>query len=1030
VNHSSIRILLIEDNPADADFLQEILIDDKYNTWQIVHVVRFSEAVQHLNQQQFDIILLDLSLPDSQGLETITRAHDIAPLMPIVVLTGLDNEAIGLEALRRGAQDYLIKGQIEYPLLTRAIRYAIERVRTREVMLQQATAIAASKDGIVVLNANREFTYVNQAFAQLYGYSDTEKLLGKPFDRLYPNAELQRFKAQALTQLKAKGYWSGEAISRRQTGETFYQELSVTSLRDGGYVCIVRDISDRKRAELERKKAEESLKLTQFSLDRVSDAVFLTRSDARFFYVNDAACRLLGYSQQELLNLTVFDVDPNFSPDTWANHWQHLKQQRFVLMESVNSTKDGRTFPVETSTNYFEFNGEDFKCTLVRDISARKAAAKALEASERKFRTLVSNVPGVIYRCLHDARCTSLFVSNEIESLTGYPATDFTDKRVRGFANMIHPDDFALTRQSIDIALAEKHTYVLEYRMIHRDGSIRWVYEKGQGIWAENGDLMYLDGVIFDVSDRKQAEAQILHLNQDLKEKALELGSINNELSKTQEFLSAVLDAASDPIFVKDEQHRWILLNQKLCDFFGYPREVLLGHSDYDFFPKEQADVFWEKDNEVLTTGETNENEEYITDAAKNLKFISTKKSRLVDASGNKYIVAILRDLTRRRQMEEALRQSEERFRQLAENIDDVFWMEEPHANKVLYVSNAYDKIWGRDRTDLYTSLEPLFQSIHPQDRDRYLDTARQPDLQTYDIQYRIVRLDGEIRWIRDRAFHIYNDQGELYRLAGIASDITQTKQAEAEVLRALAQEKELNELKSRFITTASHEFRTPLTTILGSTELLEAASHKWTDEKKQKHYGQIKAAVQYMTQLLEDILTFSKAEVGKLPFNPTIVDAKALCLGLVEELQALAKTQQKIIFTDRGNCCTASLDEKLLRQILTNLLSNALKYSPENGIAELILDCDDNTAIFQIRDQGIGIPEADLQHLFDPFHRANNVGTIAGTGLGLAIVKRAVDAHHGEILVESHLGMGTLCTVRLPLHLPPIISSSNTVHA
>ena len=251
-----------------------------------------------------------------------------------------------------------------------------------------------------------------------------------------------------------------------------------------------------------------------------------------------------------------------------------------------------------------------------------------------------------------------------------------------------------------------------------------------------------------------------------------------------------------------------------------------------------------------------------------------------------------------------------------------------------------------------------------------------------------------------------------------IGRDITERKQAEAEIRKALAKERELNELKSRFVSMASHEFRTPLSTILSSSELLEYYSDNWPKEKKLAHLHRIQTAVKNMSQLLNDVLIIGKAEAGKLTFNPEPLDLCQFCHELVEDLSLNKEVENnKINFVISGGCKIAALDEKLLRHILTNLLSNAIKYSPSGSTVKFELVYQDDEAIFQIQDVGIGIPSADLVHLFESFHRATNVGNISGTGLGLAIAKKCVELHRGAIAVKSEVDVGTTFEVRIPLN-------------
>ena len=235
------------------------------------------------------------------------------------------------------------------------------------------------------------------------------------------------------------------------------------------------------------------------------------------------------------------------------------------------------------------------------------------------------------------------------------------------------------------------------------------------------------------------------------------------------------------------------------------------------------------------------------------------------------------------------------------------------------------------------------------------------------------------------------------------------------EIYKALESEKKLNELKSRIVTVISHEYRTPLTTILSSAELLEHYSHKWSPEKQITHLHRIQSAANHLTDLVGDMLDISQAESGTLEFNPHPLNLELFCRQLIKELRTSETGRHSIAFVYVGNCSSCVVDEKLLRQVLTNLLLNAMKYSHKESTISFKLQCQEDAIAIQIRDQGIGIPLEDQTRLFNPFERGTNVGTISGTGLGLAIVKKLVDLHGGQISVESTVGIGTTFTVTLP---------------
>jgi two-component system, sensor histidine kinase and response regulator len=241
-----------------------------------------------------------------------------------------------------------------------------------------------------------------------------------------------------------------------------------------------------------------------------------------------------------------------------------------------------------------------------------------------------------------------------------------------------------------------------------------------------------------------------------------------------------------------------------------------------------------------------------------------------------------------------------------------------------------------------------------------------------------------------------------------------------AELRQALETEKELNQLKSRFITMASHEFRTPLAIISSSSGILQKFSDRLSPEKKQTHLQTIQKTIKHITQILDDVLMINRTEGDYIKLQIEPLDMISFCQHLKEEIE-LSNTPYKIeFFVDleeeiSNNSLVMQFDKKLVQQILTNLLINAIKYSPDHNLVKLSLTKANNQLLFKISDSGIGIPEIDQANLFAFFHRASNVGTISGTGLGLSIVKKCVDLHQGKITFNSQVGKGTIFTVSIP---------------
>ena len=373
------------------------------------------------------------------------------------------------------------------------------------------------------------------------------------------------------------------------------------------------------------------------------------------------------------------------------------------------------------------------------------------------------------------------------------------------------------------------------------------------------------------------------------------------------------------------------------------------------------------------------------------------------------------------RQREELLRANEELLRAIIEDQTDLIYRFKPDRT-LTFVNDAYCRYFNKQPSEL---IGYSFIPVIPKEDQEFVTqtisslSVEQP-IVTY--EHRIILPSGEIRWHQwtDRA--LFDEQGNLIEFQAVGRDITDLKRAEAEIRKALEMERELSELRSGFVSLVSHEFSVPMATIQSSAELLERYGNRFSEEKIQIHFRRIQLALSRMNQLLDDVLTIGRAEAGKLKFEPSPMDLVAFCRDIVESIQVESiqisvRPNPTINFAVQGDCTNAQMDEKLLGHIITNLLSNAILYSPQGGTVQFDLICNSSSAVFRIQDTGIGIPKQDIENLFDSFSRASNVGTIQGTGLGLAIVKRCVDLHGGTISVESELGVGSTFTVVLPLN-------------
>ena len=255
----------------------------------------------------------------------------------------------------------------------------------------------------------------------------------------------------------------------------------------------------------------------------------------------------------------------------------------------------------------------------------------------------------------------------------------------------------------------------------------------------------------------------------------------------------------------------------------------------------------------------------------------------------------------------------------------------------------------------------------------------------------------------------------DMPHMLSMAVDITQRKRAEDELLKNLEREKELSQLKSNFVSMVSHEFRTPLGIIQSSAELLRDFLENMPAAEREEQLDSISRNTRRMAGMMEEVLVLSRLDAGKLDFQPAVLDPNTFCRRIVDEVLSATSYRCPIELSLNSIPTEAQADERLLGHIFTNLLSNAVKYSEAGAAVQFDVSREGRNAVCVIRDQGIGIPAEDQQHLFSAFHRGRNVGARPGTGLGLLLVKRCADLHGGKLQVQSRLGEGTTVTVRFP---------------
>ncbi|HJT89918.1 MAG TPA: PAS domain S-box protein, partial [Bryobacteraceae bacterium] len=485
-------------------------------------------------------------------------------------------------------------------------------------------------------------------------------------------------------------------------------------------------------------------------------------------------------------------------------------------------------------------------------------------------------------------------------------------------------------------------------------------------------------------------------------------------LRESEERFRIMADHCPTLIWVSDAQGGSQFVNRAYLDFFQTTYEKLEARNWQPFVHPEDAPQYVGSFMRAVRERARYQAEARVRRGDGAWRWIASYAEPRFSASGD-FLghVGLSMDITDRKQAEDALRRSEEKFRQLAENIREVFWMRNTEPNEILYVSPGFEHVWGRSPEELYRNPLAWAMAIEPEDRDSVLSlferqTRGEPTL----AEYRIRTPRGEVKWIRDRAFPVRDAEGRVIRVAGLAEDITLYKEAEAALRDAKEKAEAANRAKSEFLANMSHEIRTPMNGVIGMAGLLLDTELS----EEQREYAEIvRSSAESLLAVINDILDFSKVEAGKLEMEVVDFDIRRTVEDAIQLLGAEAERKGLTLESETGAGIPWRVrgDPGRLRQVLLNLVGNAVKFTAQGGVkVRARLDREEERSVMvriSVEDTGIGIPADRQADIFSPFTQVDGSTTrrFGGTGLGLAIARQLVGLMGGEIGVRSEEGKG-----------------------
>ncbi|WP_168207811.1 PAS domain S-box protein [Spirosoma sp. KCTC 42546] len=857
----------------------------------------------------------------------------------------------------------------------------------------------------------------NPAHAALMGHRLAD-IVGKPLTTLFPGT-LQIGLFERLVQVAQRGIPQHYQQQAELAGMSMWGRFSLVRVGQNVLVTVT-DITelkltqarlDHKNVQLEQRVVARSKQIHNLTvlqnaiLKHGGQAIISTSIDAVIQTANQACEKLLGYSPHELLGQFV-QVQPGTDDSPFpvisfqssrpatgnpaAILQQTLNGETYRYLEGGAITKMGSTVPILLAAIALQ----DEQGTTIgylgiaSNISALKTAQARLLQKDRELSTFFENALDM--HCISDSGGVISTVNKAFQATLGYSAAEL---KAIPFLHLIHPDEQKWVYQHRLQSILQQPVRNQINRMRCKDGTYRIIEWNAIAI----DEVVY--GSAHDITERQESETQLQLLNQRLQ---------------------LATQAAGQGIWESNLETDSLIWDDRMWALHGLEP----GRPDWSFksylnliYPDDLAPFLAQ--SHLGQSGEKIWNLTRIVRPDGAIRYIETNGLLIMGPQGQPVqAIGVAWDVTERKLAEEALRESEQRFREIAENVDEVFWIHSADPFRLLYVNPAYERIWNRSLQSVYADTTSFMECIV---------AADQPAMQTLfrdyragqegQLDFRIEQADGSRRWLSVRTFFVRDGAGRVARHLGIVNDITSQKEKERVLEQSLQREQELNQLKSQFVSTASHEFRTPLTTIQTSTELIELYLDVPTGQASiRQHIGVIYKEIEHVTELLSDMLTIGKIEAGRVSVSPRWLDPVALCTQLMATHYSGRSDHRRVQLELVGKPYQAYLDEKLMSHVLSNLLSNAFKFSAQDP--KLTIHFGANELRLEVADSGIGIPAGDRANLFQAFFRASNTIGIPGTGLGLVIARQYVELHKGRLTVQSKHKKGSTFTIWLP-HLP-----------
>ncbi len=752
------------------------------------------------------------------------------------------------------------------------------------------------------------------------------------------------------------------------------------------------DISDfeKERKILEGEISE--LKQYQLITDSVSDAIFALNSNGDIIFWNKASELLFGYTRSEVFGKffgKAFDVFDHEYFDGVREQLENSKSWKIIL---TVYKKDGKKEIIEAKFSQTN-NSSGTIVVVCSNITERATTEQLVKASEEKFKSIVALASELI--CSLDINGKIIYANGAFINTFKYSENEILSKNIKDIISQPYLKD-----HGFNLKLFESPG-IKEFEI--------------EGV-TKAGELIYLDATISPAFHNNRLSYFNL-IFADHTQKQVTQKNLMIFLSMFNAFLDGVAAECEGKI---------ILTNEAFAKIFGY-------NNSNEMLEKDLFDLVSVNDIPKVTSYfqligknmEIPERFEFLARRKDKSNFYAEISLSAFESDNKIYVVMVARDITERKRSQQAIRESEEKYRNLTENIDDFLYTFEKIGSflRPVFYTSSVEKITGYNQTDFLDDSRLIFKIIYPDDflslRKKLSNLLRSRIQLSGEFEFRIINKHGNIVWIRNKVNIIRDHEGKIQKIYGLVSDISLRRNAEDELKRSTENLVKLNETKDRFISIISHDLRTPFSSILGFTDLLLSDSELTEIEKKQ-YIEFIKESSKSMLSLVNSLLDWTRLQTGRIRFEPEKIEAYTIIDSSLNALSGVAFQKNIEIISNVERDTIIFVDKDLMLQVFNNLISNAIKFTPKHGLITISVNPSPRMRFieFSIKDTGVGIKPDDIKKLFKVDSKFTSEGTEGekGTGLGLTLVNEIIDKHGGEIWVESEYGNGSEFKFTLPI--------------